>query len=82
MSSTNTRTILAMVLQQAQHEGAMSTADIARRAGVDPATVRRVMAGDSARFSTVRLVVQALGLDWPQFLARLATAPVDHVLVA
>ena len=57
--------------RECQQRG-MTAADLARQAGVDPDTIRRLLAGRAVRLSTVRLVVLGLGIEWDAFLGHLA----------
>ena len=68
---------LADAVGRERHQRGMTAADLARLAGVDPDTVRRLLAGRAVRLSTLRLVVLALGIEWDEFLGRLA-APSDR----
>ena len=78
MSSVDTRMLLAGAIDRELRRNTLTVAEVARRAAVDPATVRRLLAGDGVRFSSVRLVVAALGLDWDAFLAQLADVPAEQ----
>lgn len=82
MTSTDTRMFLAGAVDRELQRRALTAAEVARRAQIDPQTVRRLLAGDSVRFSSVRLIVTALGLDWNGFLAQLAAVPADEAALA
>lgn len=79
MSSTETRQLLANAVDRERRRCALTAAEVARQAGVDPETVRRLLAGGGARFSTVRLVVTALGVEWDTFLQGLAEASPEEL---
>ena len=63
---------LADAVDRERRRRGMTAADLARQAGLDPDTVRRLLAGKGVRLSTVRLVVLALGSEWDAFLKHLA----------
>lgn len=82
MSSADTRRLLAAVIDHELRRRNLTVAEVARQAEIDPETVRRLRSGGTVRFSSVRLVVAALGLDWNAFLLRLADVPVGEPAVA
>lgn len=63
---------LAGVLDEQRRRQRLTAKDVADLARVDPATVRRVLAGRGARITTLRLMVQALELDWRDTLSTVA----------
>lgn len=72
MSGMHALEVVADVVDRERRQRGMSVAGLAQQARVDPATVRHLLAGRAVRVSTVRLVVLALGLEWEEFIGRLA----------
>lgn len=65
---------LATRLAERMEEEALGAEDLATRTGLDPDTVRRLLAGRPVRGRSLQLVVEALGLDWAQVMTRWAAA--------
>lgn len=82
MSSHDTRRLLADAVDRERRRHALTAAEVARRAGVDPETVRRLLAGGPVRFSSVRVIVTALGVEWGEFLLGLAGASASEEIAA
>lgn len=82
MSSHDTRRLLADAVDRERRRHTLTAAEVARRAGVDPETVRRLLAGGQVRFSSVRLIVTALGVEWHEFLMGLADATPPETVAA
>ena len=74
MSSTEVWGTVAATVEQARVSRRLAVIDIARAAGLDDSTVRRVLAAEPVRISSLRLVLGAVGLEWRDVLATLATA--------
>lgn len=74
MSSTEVWGTVADAVEQARTMRRLAVIDIARAAGLDDSTVRRVLAAEPVRMSSLRLVLGAVGLEWRDVLATLATA--------
>ena len=72
MFGTQVREVLAEAVDREREQRGMTAAGLARQAGVDPDTIRRLLAGKAVRLSTLRQVVLALGVGWEEFLGRLA----------
>jgi hypothetical protein len=69
--------VLACLLADASGEAGITNQELAERACVDVATVRRLLAGRPVRLSSARLLVEAVGLDWRECLLAAADAEAD-----
>jgi len=56
-------------LRELREQSNVSQAELARRAGVSLATVRRLEAGNLARVSTASKLARALGMEWRALVA-------------
>jgi len=56
-------------LRELREQSNVSQAELARRAGVSLATVRRLEAGNLARVSTAVKLARALGMEWRALVA-------------
>ena len=74
MSSTEVWGNVAEAVERARTMRRLAVIDIARAAGLDDSTVRRVLAAEPVRMSSLRLVLGAVGLEWRDVLTTLATA--------
>lgn len=63
---------LANVVDRARRHQGMTVRDVAHTAQVDDGTVRRLLAGDTVRISTIRLVLDAVELRWEDVVRTLA----------
>lgn len=65
---------VAVAVDGARADRHLQVCQIAREAGLDDSTVRRVLAAEPVRLSSLRLVLGVVGLDWDEFLLSLAQA--------
>lgn len=65
---------VAEAVDGARRDRALEVTEIATEAGLDDSTVRRVLAAEPVRLSSLRLVLGVVGLDWDDFLLSLARA--------
>ena len=56
-------------LQEQREQAQIGQAELAQRAGVSLATVRRLEAGNLARVSTAVKLARALGMEWRELVA-------------
>jgi len=68
---------LAGLLADAAERAHLTNRELAERAQVDVATVRRLLAGRPVRLSSARLLVESVGLDWHGCLHEAASAAGD-----
>ncbi len=64
-------TVASRVDRERRRQGLAVTA-IARAAGLDEATVRRVLSAEPVRLSSLLLVLEVLEIEWSQFLEEVA----------
>lgn len=79
VSTAGSWRVLARLLADASCDAGVTNHDLAERAHVDVATVRRLLAGRPVRMSSARLLVEAVGLDWHECLHAAADAASDLV---
>lgn len=77
VSTTASWRVLACLLADASGETGITNQELAERASVDVATVRRLLKGRPVRLSSARLLVEAVGLDWHECLLAAADAQSD-----
>ena len=65
---------VAVTVDGARRDRDLEVCQIARQAGLDDSTVRRVLAAEPVRLSSLRLVLGVVGLEWDDFLLSLAHA--------
>ena len=65
---------VAATVDDARRDRDLEVVQVARHAGVDDSTVRRVLAAEPVRLSSLRLVLGAVGVEWDEFLLTLAHA--------
>lgn len=65
---------VADMVDRARSDRHLAVPDIAREAGLDDSTVRRVLAAEPVRLSSLRLVLGVVGLEWDELLVTLARA--------
>lgn len=65
---------VAATVDGARRDRDLEVCQIARTAGLDDSTVRRVLAAEPVRLSSLRLVLRAVGLEWDELLLTLAHA--------
>lgn len=64
---------VAVSVDRARRARHLEVPQIAREAGLDDSTVRRVLSAEPVRMSSLRLVLDVVGLDWDELLLSLAT---------
>ena len=65
---------VADMVDRARSDRQLEVPEIARAAGLDDSTVRRVLAAEPVRLSSLRLVLGVVGLEWDELLVSLARA--------